>query len=248
MFNWCEGLTKGGKDSELIWLIGLLESPSLSLKTNSPFLVVPTLLMVYKKELIAFCNLEYLQLTPTTICAVGELLAFCWKFWTSNCFWYFSGKLFLDASFEACKKLIESVFLYFHRTENMARKAAGEEPLPEEDPSNPIFKPIAEPSRLESFLITNQISNFCNQINGYVSSDLCGWLRFFIFWFIDWAYFPSARKGNKNHKEICVAIWEFQCFFTPCRYLMWIILSASWVLSFLFWFCSLSKELLVTIS
>lgn len=50
----------------------------------------------------------------------------------------------------------------------MARKAAGEEPLPEEDPSNPIFKPIPEPSRLDSFLITNQISNFCNQINGYV--------------------------------------------------------------------------------
>ncbi|OMP06526.1 eukaryotic translation initiation factor 3 subunit H [Corchorus olitorius] len=50
--------------------------------------------------------------------------------------------------------------------ENMARKAAGEEPLPEEDPSNPIFKPIPEPSRLESFLITNQISNYCNQING----------------------------------------------------------------------------------
>lgn len=49
----------------------------------------------------------------------------------------------------------------------MARKAAGEEPLPEEDPSNPIFKPLPEPSRLDSFLITNQISNYCNQINGY---------------------------------------------------------------------------------
>ncbi|KAL0392543.1 UNVERIFIED_CONTAM: Eukaryotic translation initiation factor 3 subunit H [Sesamum radiatum] len=42
----------------------------------------------------------------------------------------------------------------------------GEEPLPEEDPSNPIFKPIPEPSRLDSFLITNQIANYCNQING----------------------------------------------------------------------------------
>jgi len=51
----------------------------------------------------------------------------------------------------------------------MARKAAGEEPLPEEDPSNPVFKPLPEPSRLESFLITNQISNYCNQINGYVT-------------------------------------------------------------------------------
>jgi C-terminal region of eIF3h len=54
-----------------------------------------------------------------------------------------------------------------NRQENMARKAAGEEPLPEEDPANPIFKPIPEPSRLDSYLITNQISNYCNQINGY---------------------------------------------------------------------------------
>lgn len=57
----------------------------------------------------------------------------------------------------------------FCRAENMARKAAGEELLPEEDPLNPIFKPIPEPSRLDSFLITNQIANYCNQINGYVS-------------------------------------------------------------------------------
>ena len=49
----------------------------------------------------------------------------------------------------------------------MTRKAAGEEPLPEEDPTNPIFKPLPEPSRLDSYLITNQIANYCNQINGY---------------------------------------------------------------------------------
>ena len=56
----------------------------------------------------------------------------------------------------------------FYRAENAARKAAGEEPLPEEDPANPIFKPVPEPSRLDSFLITNQMANYCNQINGYV--------------------------------------------------------------------------------
>ncbi|CAK9170625.1 unnamed protein product [Ilex paraguariensis] len=54
----------------------------------------------------------------------------------------------------------------FLRAENMARKATGEDPLPEEDPSNLVFKPIPEPSRLDSFLITNQISTYCNQING----------------------------------------------------------------------------------
>lgn len=56
----------------------------------------------------------------------------------------------------------------------MARKATGEEPLPEEDPSNPVFKPLPEPSRLDSFLITNQISNYCNQINGYVANSVDG--------------------------------------------------------------------------
>ncbi|PRQ38130.1 putative JAB1/MPN/MOV34 metalloenzyme domain, eukaryotic translation initiation factor 3 subunit H [Rosa chinensis] len=60
----------------------------------------------------------------------------------------------------------QQAWLQKRRTENMGRKAAGEELLPEEDPSNPIFKPLPEPSRLDSFLITNQISNYCNQING----------------------------------------------------------------------------------
>ncbi|XP_059287241.1 eukaryotic translation initiation factor 3 subunit H-like [Lycium ferocissimum] len=60
----------------------------------------------------------------------------------------------------------QQAWLQKRRAENMARKAAGEELLPEEDPSNPAFKPIPEPSRLDSFLITNQIANYCNQING----------------------------------------------------------------------------------
>jgi C-terminal region of eIF3h len=74
-----------------------------------------------------------------------------------------------------------------NRQENMARKAAGEEPLPEEDLANPIFKPIPEPSRLDSYLITNQISNYCNQINGYslslsLSVDLTSKTEFLIRW------------------------------------------------------------------
>ncbi|KAL6652935.1 hypothetical protein ACP70R_011860 [Stipagrostis hirtigluma subsp. patula] len=59
----------------------------------------------------------------------------------------------------------QQAWLQKRRQENMARKAAGEEPLPEEDPSNPIFKPIPEPSRLEGYLVTNQISSYCNHIN-----------------------------------------------------------------------------------
>ncbi|XP_008794937.2 eukaryotic translation initiation factor 3 subunit H-like [Phoenix dactylifera] len=66
----------------------------------------------------------------------------------------------------------QQAWLQKRRMENMARKAAGEEPLPEEDPSNPIFKPIPEPSRLDSYLITNQVANYCNQING-VAGQSC---------------------------------------------------------------------------
>ncbi|XP_057543458.1 eukaryotic translation initiation factor 3 subunit H isoform X2 [Amaranthus tricolor] len=65
----------------------------------------------------------------------------------------------------------QQAWLQKRRAENMARKAAGEEPLPEEDPSNPIFKQNPEPSRLNSFLITNQIANHCNQINGAVGQN-----------------------------------------------------------------------------
>ncbi|KAK9997357.1 hypothetical protein SO802_022043 [Lithocarpus litseifolius] len=52
-----------------------------------------------------------------------------------------------------------------------SKKPAGEEPLPEEDPANPIFKPVPEPSRLDSFLITNQMANYCNQINGVAGQN-----------------------------------------------------------------------------
>ncbi|THU46579.1 hypothetical protein C4D60_Mb09t06420 [Musa balbisiana] len=65
----------------------------------------------------------------------------------------------------------QQAWLQKRRVENMARKAAGEEPLPEEDPSNSIFKTIPEPSHLDSYLITNQISNYCNQINGVAGQN-----------------------------------------------------------------------------
>ncbi|KAK9991349.1 hypothetical protein SO802_026334 [Lithocarpus litseifolius] len=65
----------------------------------------------------------------------------------------------------------QQAWLQKRRAENAARKAAGEEPLPEEDPANPIFKPVPEPSRLDSFLITNQMANYCNQINGVAGQN-----------------------------------------------------------------------------
>eukprot|EP00246_Nothoceros_aenigmaticus_P003895 TRINITY_DN15123_c0_g1_i1.p1 TRINITY_DN15123_c0_g1~~TRINITY_DN15123_c0_g1_i1.p1 ORF type:complete len:351 (+),score=61.13 TRINITY_DN15123_c0_g1_i1:26-1054(+) len=65
----------------------------------------------------------------------------------------------------------QQAWLQKRRQENMARRSSGEEPLPEEDPNNAIFKPIPEPSRLDSYLITNQISNYCSQINGFAGQS-----------------------------------------------------------------------------
>eukprot|EP00270_Netrium_digitus_P017058 TRINITY_DN619_c0_g1_i1.p1 TRINITY_DN619_c0_g1~~TRINITY_DN619_c0_g1_i1.p1 ORF type:complete len:349 (-),score=106.37 TRINITY_DN619_c0_g1_i1:222-1268(-) len=66
----------------------------------------------------------------------------------------------------------QAAWLQRRRMENAARKAAGEELLPEEEASNPVFKPIPEPSRLDSYLITNQISNYCQQINTFSGTSL----------------------------------------------------------------------------
>jgi len=61
----------------------------------------------------------------------------------------------------------QNAWLLKRKQENQVRKMNGEELLPEEDPTNPMFKPIAEPSRLDSLLITNQINNYCKQINDF---------------------------------------------------------------------------------
>jgi len=58
-------------------------------------------------------------------------------------------------------------WLQKRRVENVARKKNGEQELPEEDPNNPIFKPLVEPNRLESLLLTKQINNYCKQMNNF---------------------------------------------------------------------------------
>jgi len=57
------------------------------------------------------------------------------------------------------------------RLENKAREERGEPLLPEDaDPSNPIFKPSTQSSRLESLLIRKQINIYCDQINKFTGS------------------------------------------------------------------------------
>lgn len=61
----------------------------------------------------------------------------------------------------------QAAWLSKRRAENLGRKKNGDETLPETDPNNPIFKPLAEPNRLDALLLSNQINNYCKQINDF---------------------------------------------------------------------------------
>eukprot|EP01112_Ceratiomyxa_fruticulosa_P006068 TRINITY_DN16865_c0_g1_i1.p1 TRINITY_DN16865_c0_g1~~TRINITY_DN16865_c0_g1_i1.p1 ORF type:complete len:367 (+),score=113.96 TRINITY_DN16865_c0_g1_i1:165-1265(+) len=54
----------------------------------------------------------------------------------------------------------------------LARRRAelGTDQIDEDLTTNPLFKTINQPSRLESLLITNQINNYCEQINSFAGS------------------------------------------------------------------------------
>jgi translation initiation factor 3 subunit H len=58
------------------------------------------------------------------------------------------------------------------RTENEQRVAAGKEPLPEEDPSLPMFRPIAPPGRLEPLVLSGQIAQQCAKISAAAAETL----------------------------------------------------------------------------
>lgn len=48
--------------------------------------------------------------------------------------------------------------------ENESRKKMGQDEVIEDLSKNPLFKPIVQPSRLETFIISNQIANYCDQL------------------------------------------------------------------------------------
>jgi len=64
----------------------------------------------------------------------------------------------------------QSQWLQKRKQENAQRRAAGEEPLPEEDLVQ--FKPIPEPSPLDGYLLNNQISNCCDQMHQFSTRSL----------------------------------------------------------------------------
>ena len=61
----------------------------------------------------------------------------------------------------------QAAWVQKRRAENAQRRAAGQEALPEEEPGNPLFKPLPEPSRLDGFLIVNQVANYCAQVDQF---------------------------------------------------------------------------------
>ena len=66
------------------------------------------------------------------------------------------------------QKSAQAGYLAKKRAEAQQRKARGEAPLPEEDTSsNPLFKPLTKPSRLDSMLVTNQMAAYLQQVNQF---------------------------------------------------------------------------------
>jgi len=63
-------------------------------------------------------------------------------------------------------------WMYKRQVENNARRSAGQEPLPESEPDNPLFKPIPEPGRLENLLLTRQVRESSRQTASSASGEL----------------------------------------------------------------------------
>ena len=60
--------------------------------------------------------------------------------------------------------------MLLQQQENQQRVARGEQPLPDEDLSK-IFKPMQPPSRLDSLLLSSQISSYVGQINDFATQS-----------------------------------------------------------------------------
>jgi len=76
----------------------------------------------------------------------------------------YHGKIYQVSQYHrmsARHELQHQQWLQKRKQENAQRRAVGEDPLSEEDPN---YTPLTEPSRMESFLISNQIANFSDKI------------------------------------------------------------------------------------
>ncbi|EOD30958.1 hypothetical protein EMIHUDRAFT_352743 [Emiliania huxleyi CCMP1516] len=65
------------------------------------------------------------------------------------------------------QKAAQAAYLQKKKAEKAAKLLKGEEVADEDTSSNPLFKPIPQPSRLEALLIANQMQSYCQQINAF---------------------------------------------------------------------------------
>jgi translation initiation factor 3 subunit H len=73
----------------------------------------------------------------------------------------------------ARQKASQQAFLNRQKDERARREAEGLEALPEADLSkNPLFKDNKQPSRMETYLVSNQIAHYCEQINASANQAL----------------------------------------------------------------------------
>lgn len=69
------------------------------------------------------------------------------------------------------QKQAQQQYFLKKKQDNQAKAFKGEEVVEEDLSNNPLFKPIPEPSRLESILITNQMQAYCQQISQFTGQS-----------------------------------------------------------------------------
>jgi translation initiation factor 3 subunit H len=65
----------------------------------------------------------------------------------------------------------QEAYLQKKKQETHARRLGGEDVAEEDTSAMQLFKPIPEPSRLESLLITSQVNQYCRQINSFAGQS-----------------------------------------------------------------------------
>eukprot|EP00455_Lapot_gusevi_P012410 TRINITY_DN1586_c0_g3_i1.p1 TRINITY_DN1586_c0_g3~~TRINITY_DN1586_c0_g3_i1.p1 ORF type:complete len:111 (+),score=35.08 TRINITY_DN1586_c0_g3_i1:154-486(+) len=66
----------------------------------------------------------------------------------------------------------QQLYLQKRKADNMQRRANGEPEIDEDLAKNPLFKPVPAPSRLERFLLGQQMSHFCDTISSSSNSAM----------------------------------------------------------------------------
>lgn len=120
---------------------------------------------------------------------------------------------FLEKTFELMSEYLDDLsqeqnkYAYYQRT--LARQQAQQQAyfnrrkqqgLDDDDDTtaNPLFKPIPSPSRLDALLITNQINNYCHQVNQFAGNSFS---KLFLLNSVSGAAAGAADDSGANAKD-----------------------------------------------